>query len=63
MTASCICAALRTSMRVTPAGVASAPGPATSTTSAPRSAATAAIAKPILPLLRLPRKRTGSMSS
>ena len=32
-------------------------------TRAPRAAATAAIANPILPLLRLPMKRTGSMSS
>ena len=38
-------------------------GPATRTTSAPRRAAAAAIAKPILPLLRLPTNRTGSMSS
>src|SRR3546814_9039502 len=44
-------------------GVASVTGPATSTTSAPRRAAAAATAKPILPLLRLPMKRTGSMSS
>ena len=38
-------------------------GPVTSVTSAPRRAASAAIAMPILPLDRLPMKRTGSMSS
>ena len=50
-------------MRCTPAGVGRCTGPATRMTSAPRRAAAAAIAKPILPLLRLPMKRTGSMSS
>ena len=49
--------------RATPAGVGRLTGPATSTTSAPRRAAASAIANPILPLLRLPMKRTGSMSS
>ena len=62
-TASCISRAERTSTRATPGGVGNETGPATSTTVAPRCAAAAAIANPILPLLRLPRNRTGSMSS
>ena len=56
-------AALSTSMRRTPAGVVSATGPATSTTSAPAARAAAATAKPILPELRLLMNRTGSMRS
>ena len=51
--------ALTTSRRSTPGGVSSATGPATSVTRAPRRAAAAAIANPIRPELRLPRKRTG----
>jgi len=63
ITAASICAALRTLMRATPAGVGNATGPAISDTSAPIAAAAAATAKPILPELRLPMKRTGSISS
>ena len=61
--ASRIWRAPRTSTRRTRGGDASSTGPATSTTSAPRAAARAAMAKPILPVERLPRKRTGSRSS
>ena len=50
-------------LRSTPAGVSRWTGPATSTTRAPDAAAAAASANPMRPLLRLPRKRTGSMSS
>ena len=50
-------------MREAVLGVGSAVGPATRTTCAPLPAAAAARAKPILPLLRLPMNRTGSMSS
>ena len=44
-------------------GVASCTGPATKVTVAPASAAACATAKPMRPELRLPMKRTGSMSS
>ena len=62
-TASNICCALTTSMRVTWGGVGSDTGPATSMTSAPASCAARASAKPILPLDRLVMPRTGSMAS
>ena len=60
-TASAICVALVTSMRVTPAGVASDVGPATIVTVAPASAARAS-ANPILPKLVLVMLRTGSIN-
>ena len=63
ITAACICTALCTSMRVTPAGVGRCTGPATSVTSAPASAAARAMANPILPLDRLVMPRTGSSAS
>ena len=47
----------------TPAGGATVPGPSTRQTSAPRAAASAASATPILPLERFPMKRTGSIGS
>ena len=47
----------------TPAGGVCCDGPDTSTTRAPRRAASAATAYPILPLDRLPMNRTASMSS
>ena len=56
-------AALSTSMRFTPGGVAMLTGPQTMVTSAPASRAAAATAKPIFPELRLLMKRTGSMRS
>ena len=56
-------AALSTSTRRTPGGVAQVQGPAISVTSAPASRAAAASAKPIFPELRLLMKRTGSMRS
>ena len=56
-------AALSTSMRFTPGGVAMDTGPHTTVTSAPASRAAAATAKPIFPELRLLMKRTGSMRS
>jgi hypothetical protein len=62
-TAASMSRAERTSTRVTPRGVGSATGPATSVTSAPASRAARAIAKPILPLERLVMPRTGSMAS
>jgi hypothetical protein len=62
-TAACISRAVVTSTRRTPRGVGSATGPATSSTSAPASAAARAIAKPIFPLERLVRPRTGSIGS
>ncbi len=62
-TASNICCALTTSMRVTPRGVARCTGPATSVTIAPASAAARASAKPIFPLDRLVMPRTGSIAS
>ncbi len=62
-TAASMSAALSTSTRRTPAGVAKATGPQIITTSAPASRAACATAKPILPELRLLMKRTGSMGS
>ena len=62
-TARSISRAVATSIRLTPGGVGSATGPATRIVRAPRRAASAASAKPILPLERLPRKRTGSTGS
>src|SRR5450631_2688163 len=62
-TAAAMSAALITSSRATPAGVASVVGPATSVTSAPASAQACASAKPILPELELVMPRTGSMVS
>ena len=62
-TAVAISPALSTSMRRTRGGVGKCTGPATSVTSAPRRAASAASAKPIFPDERLPRKRTGSSAS
>ncbi len=62
-TASAICAALVTSMRATPGGVASDVGPATTVTCAPASAAACAIANPILPELEFVMPRTGSIAS
>ena len=62
-TASCICCAVVTSMRCTPRGLGRCTGPATSVTSAPASRAARATAKPILPLDRLVRPRTGSIGS
>jgi hypothetical protein len=56
-------AALRTSSRSTPAGVARQVGPETSCTCAPASAAARAMAWPILPELRLVMPRTGSIAS
>ena len=44
-------------------GTSGVPGPATRVTSAPRAAAAAAIAAPIFPDERLPRKRTASTAS
>ena len=63
ITAVCISAAVSTSRRSTPAGVASWTGPDTNSTFAPASAAAAASAKPILPLERLVKYRTGSIGS
>ena len=63
MTAFNMSAALSTSMRFTPGGVAMLTGPQTMVTSAPASRAAAATAKPIFPELRLLMKRTGSMRS
>ena len=54
------CAPCTTSRRAAASG---ASGPMTSVTAAPRRSASAASAKPIRPLERLPTKRTGSMSS
>ena len=63
-TASFISTAVDTSMRrCTRSGVGKDTGPATSVTSAPWSAKAEARAKPIFPLLRLPRKRTASSGS
>src|SRR6185436_19030117 len=61
--AASISRAVLTSTRSTPGGVGRWTGPATSTTRAPRRAASAARENPILPLERLPRKRTGSTGS
>ena len=63
ITASAICAVVTTSTRSTPYGVASATGPQTSVTAAPRSRAASAIANPIFPEDRLPMNRTGSIGS
>ncbi len=61
--ATIISAAVSTSRRSTPAGVARCTGPAMSVTSAPASRAASATAKPILPELRLLMNRTGSIGS
>ncbi len=59
-----ISAAVTTSVRATPGrSMRRETGPVTSSTRAPRAAASSASAKPILPLLRLPMYRTGSMAS
>ena len=50
-------------MRVTPAGVSKATGPATKVTRAPASAAAAAMANPWRPEERLAMTRTGSIGS
>jgi hypothetical protein len=63
LTASNICAAVRTSVRSTPAGVASETGPLTSVTSAPASRHARATANPIFPELALVIMRTGSIGS
>ena len=63
MTSACISSALVTSRRSTPRGAGSAVGPLTSDTRAPASAAAAATAYPIFPVLWLVRKRTGSSAS
>ena len=62
-TAARMSSALCTSTRVTPAGVASATGPAIAVTPAPTSAQACASAKPILPELELVKPRTGSSAS
>ena len=61
--AASISLALTTSTRFTPFGVLSATGPAISTTSCPRRAASAAIANPILPVEGFDRNLTGSKCS
>ena len=61
--AACICRADSTSTRATPCGVGRCTGPAISVTCAPARRAARAMAKPILPLERLVRPRTGSMAS
>ena len=58
-----IAAAVTVSIRSTPYGVASADGPATIRTAAPRRHAARAIANPILPDERLVTNRTGSIGS
>ena len=55
--------ALRTRVTSAPAGGSSGVGPMTSRTRAPRASASAATAKPMRPVDRLPRYRTGSRSS
>ena len=62
-TASRMAAAVVASTTVTPRGGATLMAPAISVTDAPRSRAASAMAAPILPLLRLPMKRTGSSGS
>ena len=62
-TAASISLADATSTLFTPFGVFSATGPATSVTSCPRRAASAAIAKPILPVEGFDRNLTGSRYS
>ncbi len=49
--------------RATPTGVLSATGPATRVTSAPAAAKARARAKPIVPVERLDKNRTGSIAS
>ncbi len=58
-----ISSAVPTATTVAPAGGSTSIRPATSTTSAPRERAVRASSTPWRPLLRLPRKRTGSQGS
>ena len=62
-TASRMAAAVVASCTVTPRGAVTLMVPAIRVTLAPRSRAASAMATPILPLLRLPMKRTGSSGS
>jgi hypothetical protein len=61
--AASIAAAVSARTTATPSGMATASIPATSVTRAPRSRAASQTAIPIVPVLRLPMKRTGSIGS